>query len=249
VHSGKTGNETAGSAGDAGKHLQGMARERNEKIRVLIVDDHPVFRDGLRRCLEAEKNIEVIAAAGSGSEMWAAIDSRGRPQVVLMDVEMPNESGIDLTRELREKAPDVRVVMLTAYSDSERVLAALKAGAVGYLLKNVAPDEIRATVARVVAGEAMLSGEIAGRVLREFEREGEEARYRADLDALTPREEEILKLLATGESNREIAQRLFISEQTVKNHVASIFRKLHVNDRTKAALLAVKLGLGGQKPP
>lgn len=221
-----------------------MARDKNDKIKVLIVDDHPVFRDGLRRCLEADKNIEVSAAVGSGDEMWAALASAGHPQVVLMDVEMPDESGIDLTRQLRERAPEVRVVMLTAYSDSERVLAALKAGAVGYLLKNVTPDEIRATVARVVAGEAMLSGEIAGRVLREFEREREEARYRADLDALTPREEEILKLLATGESNREIAQRLFISEQTVKNHVASIFRKLHVNDRTKAALLAVKLGLG-----
>jgi NarL family two-component system response regulator LiaR len=225
-----------------------MTRDKNDRIKVLIVDDHPVFRDGLRRCLEADKSLEVIAAVGGGDEMWAALDAAGSPQVVLMDVEMPNETGIDLTRRLRERAPEVRVVMLTAYSDSERVLAALKAGAVGYLLKNVSPEEIRATVARVVAGESMLSGEIAGRVLREFEREREEARYRAELDALTPREEEILKLLATGESNREIAQRLFISEQTVKNHVASIFRKLHVNDRTKAALLAVKLGLGGREP-
>ena len=119
---------------------------------------------------------------------------------------------------------------------------------VGYLLKNVAPDEIRATVERAAAGEPMLSGEIAGRVLREFEREREEERYREQLDALTAREEEILKLLATGESNREIGRRLFISEQTVKNHVASIFRKLQVNDRTKAALLAVKLGLGEKRP-
>ena len=150
-----------------------------------------------------------------------------------MDVELPGEGGIELTRALHEKHPEVRVVMLTAFSDSERVFAALKAGAVGYLLKNVAPDEIRATVERAAAGEPMLSGEIAGRVLREFERE---------------REEEILKLLATGESNREIGKRLFISEQTVKNHVASIFRKLQVNDRTKAALLAVKLGLGDKRP-
>lgn len=226
-----------------------MARQRNDRIRILIVDDHPVFRDGLRRCLEADKDFQVVAAVGNGDEMWAALGCEQPPQVILMDVEMPHETGIDLTRQLREKAPEVRVVMLTAYSDSERVLAALKAGAVGYLLKNVTPDEIRATVAKVVAGEAMLSGEIAGRVLREFEREQNEARDRADLDALTPREEEILKLLATGESNREIAQRLFISEQTVKNHVASIFRKLHVNDRTKAALLAVKLGIGGREQP
>ncbi len=128
------------------------------------------------------------------------------------------------------------------------MFAALKAGAVGYLLKNVSPTEIRTTVERAAAGEPILSAEIAGRVLREFERERVEARDREQLADLTPREEEILKLLATGESNREIGKRLFISEQTVKNHVASIFRKLHVNDRTKAALLAVKLGLGRDAP-
>ena len=132
--------------------------------------------------------------------------------------------------------------MLTP-SRSERVFAALKAGAVGYLLKNSPPDEIRDTVERAAVGGAMLSGEIAGRVLREFERERREERFREKLAALTPREEEILKLLATGGPNREIGRRLFISEQNVKNHVASIFRKLQVNDRTKAALLAVRLGL------
>jgi DNA-binding NarL/FixJ family response regulator len=215
-------------------------------VRVFIVDDHPVFRDGLRRCLEAGKETKVVAVAGGADELWRAIRAHGRPHVVLMDVEMPGEGGIELTKALHEKHPDVRVVMLTAFSDSERVFAALKAGAVGYLLKNVSPDEIRRTVERVAAGEPMLSGEIAGRVLREFEREREEERYREQLAGLTAREEEILKLLATGDSNREIGKRLFISEQTVKNHVASIFRKLQVNDRTKAALLAVKLGLGGK---
>ena len=218
-----------------------------EPIDVLIVDDHPVFRDGLRQCLEARKGLRVMAAVGGGDEMWKVLSS-GRPHIVLMDVEMPGESGIELTRALRERYPDVRVVMLTAFSDTERVFSALKAGAVGYLLKNVSPDDIRATVERAAAGEPMLSGELAGRVLREFERERHEARDRAQLAALTPREEEILKLLATGESNREIGKRLFISEQTVKNHVASIFRKLEVNDRTKAALLAVKLGFGSDEP-
>jgi DNA-binding NarL/FixJ family response regulator len=221
-----------------------MARD---KPKVLIVDDHPVFREGLRQCLEARKEIRVLATVGGGEEMWKAIRTHGRPDVVLMDVEMPQQNGIELTEALHEKHPEVRVVMLTAFSDSERVFSALKAGAVGYLLKNVSPDEIRATVQRAAAGEPMLSGEIAGRVLQEFERERDEVRYREQLASLTAREEEILKLLATGESNREIAQRLFISEQTVKNHVASIFRKLRVNDRTKAALLAVKLGLGGEK--
>jgi len=218
-------------------------------IKILIVDDHPVFREGLRRCLEARKDLRVVAVAGGGEEMWRAIRAHGRPHIVLMDVELPGEGGIELTKALHEAHPDVRVVMLTAFSDSERVFAALKAGAVGYLLKNVSPDEIRLTVERAAAGEPMLSGEIAGRVLREFERERHEERDREQLAGLTAREEEVLKLLATGESNRELGKRLFISEQTVKNHVASIFRKLQVNDRTKAALLAVKLGLGGKTPP
>jgi DNA-binding NarL/FixJ family response regulator len=227
-------------------HREGrMSRER---IRVVIVDDHPVFREGLRQCLEARKELRVVAAVGHGDELWRAIRTHGPPHIVLMDIEMPGASGIELTKALREQYPEVRVVMLTAFSDAERVVAALKAGATGYLLKNVSPDEIRATVERAAAGEPLLSGEIAGRVLREFERERAEARDREQLAGLTPREEEILKLLATGDSNREIGQRLFISEQTVKNHVASIFRKLEVNDRTKAALLAVRLGVGGTRP-
>jgi RNA polymerase sigma factor (sigma-70 family) len=220
----------------------------HDAVKVLIVDDHPIFRDGLRQCLEARRGLRVLGTASSGDEMWRALRAHGRPQIVLMDVELPGESGIELTRALHERHPEVRVVMLTAFSDSERVFAALKAGAVGYLLKNVPPDEICATVERAAAGEPMLSGEIAGRVLREFERERQEERFREQLSALTAREEETLKLLATGESNREIGKRLFISEQTVKNHVASIFRKLQVNDRTKAALLAVRLGLGGKTP-
>jgi DNA-binding NarL/FixJ family response regulator len=220
-----------------------------ETIKVLIVDDHPVFREGLRQCLEARKGLRLLAAVSSGEEMWKAIRAHGRPHVVLMDVEMPGESGIELTKALRDRYPEVRVLMLTAFSDSERVFSALKAGAVGYLLKNISPDEIRGMVERAAAGEALLSGEIAGRVLREFEHEQREERHREQLAGLTQREEEVLKLLATGEANREIGRRLFISEQTVKNHVASIFRKLQVNDRTKAALVAVKLGLGGDEPP
>jgi RNA polymerase sigma factor (sigma-70 family) len=220
----------------------------HDTVSVLIVDDHPVFRDGLRQCLEARRGVRVVATAGNGDEMWKALRAHGRPHLVLMDIELPGESGIELTRALHARHPDLRVLMLTAFTDSERVFAALKAGAAGYLPKNVAPDEIRGAVARAAAGEPMLSGEIAGRVLREFEREREEERFREQLSGLTAREEETLQLLATGDSNREIARRLGISEQTVKNHVASIFRKLRVNDRTKAALVAVRLGLRERGP-
>ena len=219
----------------------------HETIKLVIIDDHPVFREGLRQCLEARKGLKLLAAVAGGDAMWQAFETHGPPHIVLMDIEMPGVNGIELTQQLRQRYPDVRVIMLTAFSDTERVFAALKAGAVGYLLKNVSPDEVRATVERAATGEPLLSGEIAGRVLQEFEREREEARDRAQLSALTDREEEILRLLATGESNRAIGERLFISQQTVKNHVASIFRKLQVNDRTKAALLALKLGFGERR--
>jgi len=149
-----------------------------EPIKLILVDDHPVFRDGLRQCLEARKTLRVIAAVGGGEELWKAIRTHGLPHAILMDVEMPGAGGIELTKVLHEEHPEVRVVMLTAFSDSERVFAALKAGAVGYLLKNSSPDEIRDTVERAAAGEPMLSGEIAGRVLREFERERAEDHLR-----------------------------------------------------------------------
>src|SRR5207244_2325384 len=147
-----------------------------DPIKVFIVDDHPVFRDGLRQCLEARKTIRVLATVGSGEELWKALRAHGRPQIVLMDVELPGEGGIELTRALHEKHPEIRVVMLTAFSDSERVFAALKAGAAGYLPKNVAPDEIRATVERAAAGEPTPSGEAAGPVPRARGREPAQAR-------------------------------------------------------------------------
>jgi DNA-binding NarL/FixJ family response regulator len=164
----------------------------HEPIKLILVDDHPVFREGLRQVLAARKTLRVIAAVGGGEELWKAIKTHGRPHAILMDVEMPGESGIELEKQVHERHPEIRVVMLTAFSDSERVFAALKAGAVGYLLKNASPDEIRQTVERAAAGEPMLSGEIAGRVLREFERERAEERDREQLDTLTAREEEIL---------------------------------------------------------
>ena len=219
-----------------------VSTQRSSRLKILIVDDHPIFREGLRQSLEA-RQIRVTAAVDNGVKLRAALDAGPAPDVILMDIELPGDDGILLTRKVRAEHPEIRVVMLTAHSDSERIFAAMKAGAVGYLLKNARADQIVEAVTRVAGGEAILPPEVASQFLEEFQRPRDEDRRRDALASLTPREEEILTLLATGDSNRGIAKSLIISEQTVKSHVANIFRKLEVNDRTNAAVLAVRLGL------
>lgn len=209
--------------------------------RVLVVEDHPIFRDGVVQCLEAEDDFTVVGAS-DGRDLDAARVGRLRPDLVLMDVELPGRSGVELTRELRAGRPDARVVMLTGFADGELLFAAMQAGAVGYLLKHTAAAELVRTLRRVVAGEHVLTPELAGRFLVEFRRR-EDARRAPRLARLSPREEEVLRLLATGETNRRIAKRLYVSEETIKSHVAAIFRKLEVSDRTSAAVLAVRAGL------
>ena len=219
-----------------------VSAQRSSRWKVLIVDDHPIFREGLRQSLEA-RQIRVAAAVDDGTKLQEALRNNAAPDVVLMDIELPGDDGIFLTRQLRAEHPEIRVVMLTAHSDSDRIFAAMKAGAVGYLLKNARADQIFEAVNRVAGGEAILPPEVASRFLDEFQRSRDEDRRRETLASLTPREEEILTLLATGDSNKGIAKSLLISEQTVKSHVANIFRKLEINDRTNAAVLAVRLGL------
>jgi DNA-binding NarL/FixJ family response regulator len=192
--------------------------------RVLVVEDHPIFRDGVVQCLEAEALARLA------------------PDLVLMDIELPERSGVDLTREVRAARPDARVVMLTGFADADLLFGAMQAGAVGYLLKHTAAAELLTTLRRVAAGDHVLTPELAGRFLAEFQRR-QALRRAPQLAQLSPREEEVLRLLATGETNRQIAKRLFISEETVKSHVAAIFRKLEVSDRTSAAVLAVRAGL------
>ncbi len=221
--------------------------QRPAKVKVLIVDDHPIFREGLRQTLEA-RHIRVVAALPDGRELLAALEAGPLPDVALMDIELPGGDGIALTRMIRTEHPAIRVIMLTAFSDPERIFAAMKAGAVGYLIKNARADQIIEAIGRVANGEAILPPEVASRFLEEFQRDRGEERRREAVAGLTPREEEILTLLATGDSNREIAKGLFISEQTVKSHVANIFRKLEINDRTQAAVLAVRLGLERRDP-
>lgn len=212
--------------------------------RVLVVEDHPIFRDGLVQCLQAERDFTVVGMSDGtdlGPERIAALAA----DLVLMDIELPGPDGIELTRVLRAAHPEVRVVVLTGHADADLLFGAMQAGAVGYLLKHTAAAELVATLRRVAAGDHVLTPELAGRFLAEFQRR-EAVRRAPQLALLSPREEEVLRLLATGETNREIAKRLFVSEETIKSHVAAIFRKLEVSDRTSAAVLAVKAGLVGR---
>lgn len=210
-------------------------------FRVVVVEDHPIFRDGLVQCLDAEGDFRVVGHWADGLVEPKQL-ARLAPDLVLMDVELPGRSGIEATRALRAALPALKVVMLTAFADAELLFDAMQAGAAGYLLKHTPPTELVATLRRIVQGEHVLTPSLASRFLREFQARQSSA-PRLKLPEISPREEEVLRLLATGETNRQIAKRLFVSEETIKSHVASIFRKLEVSDRTRAAVLAVRAGL------
>ena len=217
-----------------------------EKVSLVIVDDHPLFLEGLLQLFKKHPEFEVVGTAEDGQQVEAVL-AKGAAEIVLMDIEMPKVDGITATAAIRHKYADTKVVILTGYNNSELIFRALKAGASGYLLKNARSKEILETLRRVAAGEPVLSPELATKFLKEFQRDQGMEEVRRLLQTLTSREEEVLRLVATGANNREIGQRLFISELTVKMHLASIFRKLQVNDRTKAAVLALKAGLGAER--
>lgn len=214
-----------------------------DKISLIVVDDHPMFLAGLQQLFKKQADFEVIGVAEGAAQLETLLQGRA-PMLVLMDIEMPGGDGIEATAFVRKRFPSTKVVILTGYDNPDLIFRALKAGAVGYLLKNSRPKDILETLRKVAAGEIFLNPELAGKFLREFQRDQELEEVRRLVQTLTPREEEVLGLVATGATNREISQRLFISELTVKMHLASIFRKLQVNDRTKAAILALKAGLG-----
>ena len=199
-------------------------------IRVLIVDDHPLVRRGLSDLFSGEADMEVVGTAASGEE---AVDivTQLHPDVVLMDVSMPGIGGVDATRQLHETSPDVRVVMLTSFTDRERILDSLDSGAVGYLLKDAESDELIRGVRAAARGESPLSSK-AARVVLASRQEGRPA------DDLTSRELEVLRLLSRGLANKQIAWRLGISEKTVKTHLTNVFHAIGVQDRTQAALWA-----------
>lgn len=210
-------------------------------VRVLVVDDHPVVRHGLRTFLSSREGIDVVGEAGSG-EAAVAEAERLRPDVVLLDLVMPGAGGLAAIRRLRSLLPDVQVLVLTSFSSEDQVIPAVQAGAAGYLLKDVAPAELEAAVRAVARGEALLDPQVVGRVMAELA-QGERSRTPGAAD-LTPRELEVLRLLALGRSNRQLAAELYVSEKTVKTHVSSILAKLRLSDRTQAALWAVRAGLG-----
>ena len=211
-------------------------------IAVLICDDHPLFRQGLRRLLETVGEFAVVGEVERAEEVPAAV-RQGRPDVVVLDVELPGGSGIGAVEALRAEAPEVRVLMLSGFSDPTRVRAALRAGASGYVLKNAPPQEIIDSIRRVAAGRSVLAPVVAETIAATLRDEPEEERARRRLASLSERELEVLRLAAQGESNADIGKRLFISEGTVKNHMTHILRKLGVEDRTQAAILAVKHGI------
>ena len=213
------------------------------KISLIIVDDHPMFLAGLQQLFKKQPDFEVIGTAEGFFQLEALLQNC-IPTLILMDIEMPGKDGISATAFVKKRSPSTKVVILTGYDNPDLIFRALKAGAVGYLLKNSRPKDILETLRRVVDGEIFLNPDLASKFLREFQRDQELDEVRRLVQTLTPREEEVLRLVATGATNREIGQGLFISELTVKMHLASIFRKLQVNDRTKAAILALKAGLG-----
>ena len=210
------------------------------KIRVLIVDDHGVVRQGLRTYLELLDDIEVIGEAENGLAAVAQVGQH-QPDVVLMDLVMPEMDGIEATRQVSAISPSTRVVVLTSFADDEKVFPAIKAGARGYLLKDVSPADLANAIRAVQAGETHLHPEITKKLVEQL------ASPKPDQeplpDDLTPRELEILRLIAQGMNNRQIALALTISEKTVKTHVSNILSKLHLADRTQAAIYAHRHGV------
>jgi DNA-binding NarL/FixJ family response regulator len=218
-------------------------------IRVLIADDQALVRSGFRMILEARDDLEVVGEAENGER---AIElARGlEPDVVLMDVRMPVLDGVEATRRLLQAGSEARVIILTTFDLDEYVFEALRAGASGFLLKDVQPAQLVEAIRVVASGEALLAPSITRRLLDRFAAslEASERRTPPELDSLTPRELEILRLVASGLSNAEIAARLVVSETTVKTHVSSVLRKLRLRDRVQAVVLAYEAGLVRPRP-
>ena len=211
------------------------------KIKVIIADDHVLFREGTRNLIEQEPDLEVIGEAGDGDEAVELV-TKLRPHVALIDIAMPKVTGIEATRQIKARCPATAVLILTAYDDDPYIFALLEAGAAGYLLKNVTGKELANAIRAVHAGEAVLHPVIARKVFNRFATSGQKPKLTAQSGDLSKREMEILRLAAQGMSNQEIAHSLFLSRRTVQSHLANIFRKMNVGSRTEATLQAFVRG-------
>jgi DNA-binding NarL/FixJ family response regulator len=207
--------------------------------RLLIADDQTLFRSGLARLLEEDPRVEVVGEAVDGADVVKRAGELN-PDVVLMDIKMPNLDGIEATRRILSEHPEIKVLVLTTFDADSYVLQALRAGASGYVLKDSQPEAIVASILSVMAGERVMASAVANRVLDMVTGSTTPKEF---YDGLTTREIEILKLLATGQANKQIARRLTISEKTVRNHVSHMYEKLQIYDRSQAVLYAVRKGL------
>ncbi len=213
-------------------------------VKVLIADDHTLFRQGLRNMLELEKDIAVVGEVTSGSE--AVVQAKQlRPDIILMDICMPNLDGIEATKRIRQNHPHIGIIMVTVHEDDINLFESVKAGANGYFLKASSIDGLLENIKAVARGESILHPTFVRKILDEYARlaKGREKYTQSRSGELTPREKEIIELMASGYGNKQIARKLFISEKTVKNHVSNIYRKLSCNDRAQAVLQAVKVGI------
>ncbi len=217
--------------------------EMQEKVRLIIAEDETQLREHLKAILMRHDSLDLLGSAADG-EQAVQLAMQFEPQVALMDIRMPRMDGIEATRRIKSALPSVQVVIWTIFGDDQNVFEAIKAGAIGYLLKDSPPDTIVQSILSAAHGESILHPTVAARIITEFQRQHAQMPQAAHLFAeLTARELQILKMIAAGKRNREIADELFITEKTVKNYISNILFKLQVNSRTEAALLAVREGL------
>ena len=214
----------------------------SEKIRIVVVDDHPLFRQGVVSIVSEESDMEVVADCSTADE---AIETAKRelPDVLLLDISLPG-GGIDAASVISDACPVTKIIMLTVSEDEEDVLTAFRAGARGYVLKGVSASELTGIIRDIESGEVFITPRLASRVLMELSGESGEAEKRAPIDTLTEREHQILELVASGDSNKEVAYELSISEKTVKHYMTNIMQKLHARNRVEVALLAHDAGIG-----
>ena len=208
-------------------------------IRLMLADDHRMLREGLRRSM-IDQGFDVVGEARDGDEAIRLAEEL-RPEVILMDVTMPEVDGVEATRQIRASFPEIKIVMLTMHADQEVLTSAIRAGASGYLVKDCSTEEIASAVRMAVSGETALSPQLAASMLDEVRRLDQP--HRDEDRIVTRREEEVLQLIADGCSTPEVAEKLYISQKTVKNHLASIYQKLDARDRTQAVLQAVRMGI------